>query len=351
MRRSDPLFDSGLAQDDSFVKGHSIITEKTGVTSEPDNKIKNLPVVYQKKNLAGASHFLAHKYPMEFAAENYAKAIQELHFVVMGVGAFLFLTYLGWAAVQQINFLEGGGFIYNSGLIGGILMLAALLYSVFKRVRFFRSHIKSDTWYYLHIACGAIGAFLVVLHSSFDLGSINSSVAFFCMLLVIISGALGRYLLTLFSIVLHRQYSEIRALELELFANLIQPDSNRTNLILKRTSRLAIRCLNHPEGILRFAARTLTVPCHAIYFYLTSARHMGIIIKNLGKTTGLAKTGIKALKKTKKRQLRRYVFYVVKMGYMTLLEHMFLHWRVLHVPLLYILAITATVHVVVVHMY
>ncbi|MCI0506452.1 MAG: hypothetical protein L0Z73_10135, partial [Gammaproteobacteria bacterium] len=316
-----------------------------------DNKIKNLPVVYQKKFMAGVSQLLAHKYPVEYAAENYEKAIQELYYVLLGIGTFLFLTYLGWAAVQRINFLEDGGFVYNSGLIGGVLMLAALLYSVVKRVRFFRNHIKSDTWYYLHIAFGATGAFLVILHSAFNLGSINSSVAFYCMLLVIISGALGRYLLTLFSIVLHKQYSEIRGLEPELFENLNQADSTRMDLIGNRVSKLAIRCLKQPDGILKFLLRAMAVPCHAIYFYLTAARHMRINIKILAKNTALARTNVKALKKTKKQQLRRYVFYVIKMGYMTLLENLFLHWRVLHVPLLYILAVTAAVHVVVVHMY
>jgi hypothetical protein len=51
------------------------------------------------------------------------------------------------------------------------------------------------------------------------------------------------------------------------------------------------------------------------------------------------------------RQLRQYVVSVVQMGYVSLLEQLFGHWRVLHVPMLYLLVITAVSHVVVVHMY
>ena len=41
---------------------------------------------------------------------------------------------------------------------------------------------------------GLVGPLLIIFHSGFQLGSFNSSVAFFCMLIVAISGLLGRLL-------------------------------------------------------------------------------------------------------------------------------------------------------------
>lgn len=319
--------------------------------SRLNNSNKNLPAIYQPKNIAGAGQLLAHKFPVEYSAESYQKARQELYYAFLGIGTFLFLVYLGWAAVHQVNFLEGGGFVYNAGLVGGILMLVALAYSLFKRISFLRRAMTSDAWYYLHIACGAVGAYLVMLHSAFDLGSTNSSVAFYCMLLVIISGALGRYLLTLFSIVLHRQYSEVRALEPALFSIIDRYDHDRTDLIHKRLTKFAVRCFRQPKGILKYFMRLLTIPYHGSYFYFSSTRQIRKIIKAAAKNSGQSKADIKLLKKSKKQQLRHYVFCVVKMGYMSLLEQLFRHWRILHVPMLYILAITASVHVVVIHMY
>ncbi|WP_455221431.1 hypothetical protein [Kaarinaea lacus] len=347
---SQPV-DSQAERTNAKLGGRSTTNAEKGETHQSNEENKNLPVIYQAKNIVGAGQLLAHRYPVEYTAESYAKARQELYYVFLGIGVFIFLAYLGWAATQQVNFLQGGGFVYNSGLIGGILMLFALAYAMIKRIGYLRRHVTSDTWYYIHIACGAIGAFLVLLHSSFDLSSINSSVAFYCMLLVIISGAMGRYLLTLLSIILHKQYAEVRSLEPELFSELMKYNRSRTELIHNRLTKFAIRCFKQPRGILKYVMRLFSIPYHGMYFYTTSARQIGKIVKSAVKNSKLSKTEIRLLKTTKKQQLRYYVFSVVKMGYITLLEQLLLHWRVLHIPLLYILTITSTVHVVVVHMY
>ena len=347
----DLPLDSRQKRQDSGLNNKVQQEAKTQALSQPDNSDKNLPVVYRPKNIVGASQILAHKYPVEYSAESYQKARQELYYVFLGIGVFLFLVYLGWASVRQINFTESGNFVYNAGLVGGILMLIALAYSLFKRINFLRRLTSSDTWYYLHIVCGAVGAYLVMLHSAFDLSSTNSSVAFYCMLLVIISGALGRYLLTLFSIVLHRQYTDVRSLEPALFSVISQFDGSRTAIIHKRLTKFAVRCFKQPKGVLKYLFRSVSIPYHCMYFYITSARQIRKIINGSAKQFGLSKPEVKALKKAKKQQLRHYVFYILKMGYMSLLEQLFRHWRILHVPMLYILAITGGVHVMVIHMY
>lgn len=338
-------------QANSSHSGEPQNASHSAATSQQDNSEKHLPVIYQEKNIVGAGQLLAHRYPMEYSAESYSNAVQELYYVFLGIGVFAFLTYLGWAATQQVNFLHDGNFVYNSGLIGGILMLFALAYALFKRVRYLRRRVTSDTWYYIHIACGAVGAFIILLHSSFNLSSINSSVAFYCMLLIIVSGALGRYLLTLLSIALHKQYAEIRGLEPALFSQIVQYDNERTALIHKRLTKFAVRCFKQPNGVMKYISRIFSMPYHGIYFYMTSARHIRKIIISAAKNSKINKTEKKLLMSTQIQQLRYYVFSVIKMGYITLLEHLLLHWRILHVPLLYIMTITSTVHVVVVHMY
>lgn len=347
----DLSFDNNPDQRDSQSENGANKNSHTQALSQTDNSSKNLPAIYQPKNIVGAGQLLAHKYPVEYSAESYQKARQELYYVFLGIGAYLFLVYMGWAAVRQINFTETGDFVYNAGLVGGVLMLIALAYSLFKRVTFFRRLMSADAWYYMHIACGAVGAYLVMLHSVFDLGSTNSSVAFYCMLLVIVSGALGRYALTLFSIVLHRQYDEVRNMEPELFSIIDRYDSDRTDLIHKRLTKFAVRCFKQPKGIVKYLIRLLSIPYHGIYFYVTSARQIRKIINKAAKSSTQTKAQTRLLKKAKKQQLRHYVYYIVKMGYMSLLEQLFRHWRILHVPMLYILAITAGIHVVVIHMY
>jgi hypothetical protein len=84
---------------------------------------------------------------------------------------------------------------------------------------------------------------------------------------------------------------------------------------------------------------------------LLSKRDLARIIKSIAVSTDLDKKQIKSLRRNQKRQLRQYVSHSIKMGYTSLAEQLLRHWRVLHVPMLYLLTITAIGHVVVVHMY
>ncbi len=352
---SDEALSSNTARKVSAKKTHSKTSEsKVKEKSSPRSdkaRTDNLPVVYEFKNIISASQVLADKYPVDYDADNYEKSLRELYYVMLGTGVFAFLVYIGWAALKEINFTETGEFVYNAGLVGGILMLVALFYSAFKRLPSMRRLISADAWYYMHIGCGATGAYLIILHSSFDFRSINASVSLFSMLFVIISGALGRYLLTLSSIKLHKQYSEIKQLEPYLFTSISQYEGKKADRVRKRLSNFAMRCLNPPKGASRFLSRMIALPYHGMYNYLTSARDLKVIIRKSPKFSKISKSKRKVIKKIQRQDLRQYVFHVIHMGYMSLLEHLLRNWRILHIPLLYILTITALVHVVVVHMY
>jgi len=314
-------------------------------------KNKKLPVLYRAKKYVTASHLLAHKYPSTYTPENYKNAIGELQYVLKGIGIFLLLVYIGWAAIPSTNFLQGGSFVYNTGLIGGILMLVTLFYSLLKRIRYIRRLVGTDTWYILHIGTGAAGAYLIVLHSSFNLSSINSSVAFITMLLIITSGALGRYLFTLSSILLHKQYAEIRNSEPDLFNMIQRYDCQRAFIIRRRLSKFALHCFRTPKDVREFFMRWVTVPYYGAYFYILSSSDLDKIITSIEILANLDDPNIKHLKRKQIRTLRRYIFHIVKMGYNNLIENTLRHWRVLHIPFLYILAITSVAHVVAVHMY
>jgi len=314
---------------------------------------KKLPVLYRNrsKNIVTASHMLAHKYPTGFMPENYKKAINELQYVLKGLGIFLLLVYIGWAAVPEINFLQGGNFVYNTGLIGGILMLVALVYVLLKRIRFLRRFVGTDMWYFLHIGAGAAGSYLVVLHSSFKLTSINSTVAFLTMFCIIISGALGRYLFTLSSILLHKQYAEIRNSEPDVFTMIQRYDCVRAIIIRKRLSKFALHCFRAPRNIKEYFIKWVSVAYYGIYFYILSSRDLDKIITSIEILASLTDPNIKQVKKDQIRKLRSYILHIVKMGYNNLAENTLRHWRVIHVPFLYILAVTTAAHVVAVHMY
>lgn len=346
-RALTPLPETGRTLPDIVVN----LREKFRARREKDNSEKNLPVVYDFNHDVSASRLLAHKFPTAFIQENYEKSRRELQYILLGLIGFVLVTYIGWAAISQINYLQGGGFVYNTGLIGGILMLASILYAVYKRSNILRRLISPEIWYYTHISVGAMGALLIVLHSSFNLKSINSSIAFISMLLVIISGALGRYLYTQFTYILHKRYNAIKEQEPTVFDMVSKYECGTANRIRRRMSRFALHCLKQPKDVQHFVMRCFSVFGYGAYLYLKCAHDLRQIINSIATLADLNDDDVRQLKKSQMQQLRYYMLSIVQMGYVSLLEQLFRHWRVLHVPMLYLLVITSVAHVVVVHMY
>ena len=310
-----------------------------------------LPATVDFENLTSASQLLARKFTVSYSPENYEKSIRELSYIMLGLVGFILFSFIGWKVSQEINFTNGGDFIYNTGLIGGILMLLTLPYSAAKRITYLSRRLTSSHSYYMHIVCGGIGALLIMVHSSFDFRSINSSVAVAAMLLIIIAGALGRYLYTHFTMLLHRLYMDVKSTEADLYESFAFYKCEMANQLTHRLSDYVQYSFSQPRNFIGFFVRCFSVIMRGVYTYMVSSFDLYKIIRRASKQDNLNKQQTKLARKVHKRDLRDYIFKITKMGYLNLLEQMFRNWRVLHVPLLYILFSTSIVHVVVVHMY
>jgi len=108
--------------------------------------------------------------------------------------AISFLIYFGWNNKEFSNLTPESGAGYWLGIIGGSLMLLLLLYPLRKKVRFLNRLGKIKYWFKLHMLFGILGPVAILFHANFSLGSTNSNVAFFSMVIVASSGLVGRYL-------------------------------------------------------------------------------------------------------------------------------------------------------------
>jgi len=79
------------------------------------------------------------------------------------------------------------------GIVGSLLMVLMLVYTMRKRIPLLRRLGSLSGWLDFHIFCGVIGPLLVVLHSSFKVGGLVA-LSFWSMVLVALSGFVGRYL-------------------------------------------------------------------------------------------------------------------------------------------------------------
>jgi len=80
-------------------------------------------------------------------------------------------------------------------VIGASLMLLAAIYPIFRRIKFFRWLASNTMWFDFHLMAGTIGPMFIALHSALKLDTWVSA-AFWSMVIVVVSGFLGRYLYT-----------------------------------------------------------------------------------------------------------------------------------------------------------
>ncbi|HJV61433.1 MAG TPA: hypothetical protein VJ743_10850, partial [Albitalea sp.] len=104
----------------------------------------------------------------------------------MVFGAWRF-SRLGW-------FTAGDRTGYWLGVAGGVAMLLLFSYPLRKYVRVLHRWGQVKWWFWVHMALGITGPLLILVHSTFRVGSLNAAVALYSMLIVALSGIVGRFI-------------------------------------------------------------------------------------------------------------------------------------------------------------
>jgi hypothetical protein len=135
------------------------------------------------------------------------------------------------------------------GLTGAALMLAPFLYMLIKRHPRLRAGASLKSWLEFHIFCGIVGPALVTFHTSFKFNGLVS-VAYWSMVLVALSGFVGRFLY----VRIPRTIRGVEITERELAARIADlgdellepmPDVSEERAALERERRQLARRLAH----------------------------------------------------------------------------------------------------------
>jgi hypothetical protein len=95
---------------------------------------------------------------------------------------------------QHGNLKPSGAWGHGFGIIGTLMMIAGVsIYMIRKRVRWFFNIGFLKHWLELHIFLCTVGPILVLYHTAFKFGGIVS-VSFWSMVLVVLSGVIGRFI-------------------------------------------------------------------------------------------------------------------------------------------------------------
>ena len=239
----------------------------------------------------------------------------------------------GWAGRDHQYLVAESGLGYWFGIIGGSLMLLMLLYPLRKRFQRWSMIGSVKAWFRLHMILGVAGPLMVVFHSGFKLGSFNSSVALFCMLLVAGSGLLGRYL---YQRIHHGLYgSKVRFEE-------FYRDDELASLLLSEAGGIDFDLVDELEDIAEQLTPRHTGVNRSIRFYRKMRSRIDRLARNVARSS---------LGKAEKKAVRRRLHDLRQICVLGINEILFSFWHLLHLPLFVVMVLSGLIHVAVVHLY
>lgn len=299
----------------------------------------------------GATALLAAKYPAYFANTNDTRTRAESRSFILVATLVLGALIWGWMNWASWGLGYSYDLMYNIGLVGGILMACVLLYALRKRIRLLKRLGNMDIWYYFHLFGGVLGPFLIVFHTNFTLKSVNSAVSLITMLVIVSSGVFGRYIYTRIGYRLHKKLLLMKESEKALLEQLHSYESPLAEKIERRLSAYAMACLVGQKSLVSLPGRLLKIRAASASCYVKAAEDLTDMIKTVAKREAWPPQAYRQQLNKEKDMLRSHIYDVAEISQAHIFERLLVKWRILHIPLLYILVITALFHVLAVHMY
>lgn len=260
---------------------------------------------------------------------------------------------IGWLLRDRALISPEDGIGYWLGIIGGSMMLVLLLYPLRKRIRALRFLGQTKHWFRIHMILGVLGPVLVLFHSNFHLGSFNSRVALYCMLAVAGSGVVGRHIYARIHVGLYGDKTSLEELRLQLSGSL-KKSEGMTSFLPDFSAKL--QALSEEAqgdsvtGSLSTAA-SMTWAVRKYFVWFSLRRTARVEIAERAASSESVAANVDKLREATSTYTRNFVRLVGRVAQFTLYERLFSLWHVLHMPLFFMMVISALLHVLAVHMY
>jgi hypothetical protein len=265
----------------------------------------------------------------------------------------VYLIYLGWVSRSDSYLTAESGLGYALGIIGGTMMLLLLLYPLRKKLRFMRHLGPVRHWFRMHMVFGVLGPLLVLYHSHFQLGSLNSSVALICMVVVALSGLIGRYIYTKIHYGLYGRCATLTQLKGDT------RDSKAELLVmtgfapylLGRVEAFERVTLEPPRGLTHSLERLVTLGLRLRWTRYALFQTLGREIGREAQRANWRPQMQRRLHRSIRRHISLHLATVQKIAELSFYERLFSLWHVLHFPLFLMMILSGTIHVIAVHLY
>lgn len=263
------------------------------------------------------------------------------------------LVWLAWQSSRQGYFTAGDDVGYWIGVAGGVLMLLLFSYPLRKHFRFAHGWGRMKVWLWLHVILGIAGPLLILAHSTFHVGSLNAGVALYSMIIVALSGVVGRFIYARINRGLYGEKTDLR--ELEARAGLQQSDAHSklafAPAVDQRLKAFAAGETSAKPGFVTCLRRVFWLPLKQHLTYRACVAELRKPLQNVAMSSGSDSSDLARRERLARKLVRRYLNSVVRVAQYTAYERLFSLWHVAHIPFVYLLVASAIVHVIAVHAY
>jgi hypothetical protein len=265
----------------------------------------------------------------------------------------LVLIFATWKLSQLGLFKAGDDFGYWIGVVGAVMMLMLFSYPLRKHFRFAKNWGRVKWWFLVHMLLGVGGPLLILLHSTFRIGSLNAGVALYSMLIVAGSGVVGRFIYARVNRGLRGEQTDFKALQTR--AGLDQQDV-RSRLSFAPKVEAHLKAFEQGElkakvGWLTYLRRVFWLPLTQWLVYRRCVEELDAPLRRLAEHSQWSLNDFQRRELLAKKMVHRYLNAVVRVAQYTAYERLFSFWHVAHIPFVYLLIISAIVHVIAVHAY
>jgi hypothetical protein len=269
---------------------------------------------------------------------------------------YLLLALLIWGTwrVSQMGLFKSGDDTgYWLGVAGGVMMLILLTYPLRKNFRFARGLGNIKGWFWFHVVMGVMGPLLILLHSNFQTGSLNAAVALYSMLLVAGSGVAGRFIFQRVNRGLHGEQTSLQ--DLLRRAGLDREDAHSrlsfAPAVEQRLKDFEQHELQPRQGLLNLVRAVVWLPVLQLLTYRRSVSELETLLTKMAKNQKWSKEDLHRRRKGARKMVGRYLESIVRVAQFSSYSFLLSLWHVAHIPFVYVLILTALVHVYAVHIY
>lgn len=269
---------------------------------------------------------------------------------------YLTLAALVWATwrISQLGLFQSGDDTgYWLGVTGSVMMLLLLTYPLRKYVPFAHNWGNIKIWFWLHIVLGVLGPLLILLHSNFRTGSLNAAVALYSMVVVAGSGVAGRFL---FQRINRGLQGEISDLKTVMHTAGMDKEDARSRLafaptVEQRLKDFEAREVQTTDGFLANMRAIFLLPLLQYRVYRQCAAELDALLPRMAASQQWTDEDLRRRRSRAKKMVDRYLNAVVSVSQFSAYSFLFSLWHVAHIPFVYVLVLTALVHVYAVHAY